>query len=133
MNRKLFDQGAIKGVPGEYPLTAENLFRVGLALSILLQIDRNIEKPVLSIDEPDFVTLALAVGFMNGGGFLRVGESADISLKCYREGEWVVKIEGLSSDDFRKLEIILFGRSQMPRRTGEGIGRVESWTQEKRL
>jgi hypothetical protein len=132
MKRSLFEEGCIGGVPGEYPLTAENLFRVGLALCLLLQADRKVEKPVISIDEPNFVTLAIGVGFMNGGGTVRVGESADLSVVCVKGSRWTIRIEGLFPEDFRKLEIILFGRTQMPRRKGEGIGRVESWTQEMR-
>ncbi len=130
--RSMFEGNTIKGVPGLYPLTAENLFRIGLALSLLLQTDRDIERPVISIDQPDFVTLSLAVGFMNGGGLVRVGGPADVEVSCDRGGEWVVRVEHLSPDDIRKLEIILFGRAPMPRRTGQEIGRVELWTQNRR-
>ncbi|MDQ7081668.1 MAG: hypothetical protein Q9N34_00700 [Aquificota bacterium] len=130
MNR-IFDGTTLRGTPGLYPLTAENLFRVGLALSLLLQTDRCIEKPVLSLDHPDFVTLSIAVGFMNGGGTVRVDGSGDLEIVC-RRGKWVVSIGGLSEADIRKLEIILFGRTPMPRRTGSAIGRVEPWTQSGR-
>jgi hypothetical protein len=129
---KVFDGTALRGTPGLFPLTAENLFRVGLALSLLLRADRDVKRPVISIDRPDFVTLSIAVGFMNGGGAVRVGGPAEVGILCEREREWVVRFRGLSEADVKKLEIILFGRTPMPRRTGEDIGRVEVWTQSGR-
>jgi len=125
---KVFEGTTIRGTPGLYPLTAENLFRIGLAISLLIQVDRE-EAPILSIDSPDFVTLSIAVGFMNGGGTVRVGGSGGVGVVCERGAEWVVHLEGISEEDIRKLEIILFGRTPMPRKTGSDIGRLEPWTQ----
>jgi len=133
LTSRMFEDETLRGNPGEYPLTAENLFRVGLALGNLLIADRGIDKPILSIDKPDFVTLAVSVGFMNAGGFVRVRGEADVHLVCKRSNLWEVKIEGLFPDDFRKLEIILFGRTPIPKKKGEEIGRIETWTREMKL
>ncbi len=122
----MFEKNTLRGVPGVYPLTAENLFRIGLALSALFQMEGR--RPVLSIDAPDFVTLSIAVGFMNGGGTVKVGEGADVYIYCERGKEWVVTFGELSPEEVKRLEIILFGRAPIPRRTGGEIGRVEAWT-----
>ena len=119
----IFSENRIVGIPGNYPLTAENLFRVGLALCTLLIIDKDIEKPTLSIDEPNFVTLSLAVGFMNAGGNVNLKGGGDIKVKCIKEGEnWEVVIEPLSELDVKKLESMLFGRHPIPKKVGEEIG-----------
>ena len=119
----IFSGNKIVGVPGNYPLTAENLFRVGLALCTLLVIDKDIEKPTLSIDEPNFVTLSLAVGFMNAGGNVNLKGEGDIKVKCIKEGEnWEVIVEPLNELDVKKLESMLFGRHPIPKKVGEGIG-----------
>ena len=123
----IFSENKIVGVPGNYPLTAENLFRVGLALCTLLVIDKNIEKPTLSVDEPNFVTLSLAVGFMNAGGDVSLKEEGDLKVRCIKEGEsWKVIVEPLSELDVKKLESMLFGRHPIPKKVGEEIGRFES-------
>ena len=122
----IFSGNKIVGVPGNYPLTAENLFRVGLALCTLLIIDKDIEKPTLSIYEPNFLTLSLAVGFMNAGGNVSLKEEGDLRVKCSKEGEnWIVVIEPLSELDVKKLESMLFGRYPIPKKVGEEIGRFE--------
>ncbi|WP_461832048.1 hypothetical protein [Aquifex sp.] len=116
------DVNKIRGVPGKYPLTAENLFRVGLALCTLFVIDKDIEKPVLSIDEPNFLTLSLSVGFMNGGGRVITKGSGDIFVRTSKGEEYVIEITPLNERDVKKLESMLFGRAPIPKRTGEDIG-----------
>jgi len=116
--------GFLEAVPGEYPLTAENLFRVGLALATLLVLDEKAEEPTLSLDEPNFATLALAVGFMNAGGKVVVGGKGDLSVKTQKGERWRLLFEGLSERDVKKLESLLFGRYPIPKRTGEGIGKL---------
>ncbi len=120
----IFSENKIVGIPGNYPLTAENLFRVGLALCTLLIIDKDIEKPTLFIDEPNFVTLSLAVGFMNAGGNVSLKGKGDLNVRCSQKWEnWEVLIEPLSELDIKKLESILFGRHPLPKKVGKGIGR----------
>ena len=119
----IFENTVIKGIPGIYPLTAENLMRVGLALCTLLIIDRDIEKPTLSIDKPDFITLSLSVGFLNAGGNVVVNSSGDIEVFCERDEEWTIKFKGISETDVKKLEAMLFGRNPIPKRTGKEIGK----------
>jgi len=118
------EKGFIEGIPGNYPLTAENLFRVGLALCTLLILDRNIPKPVLSIEVLNFATLSLSVGFMNGGGDVVLGKKGDLRVVCKEEGEkLILKLEQLSETDVKKLESLLFGRHPIPKKTGREIGR----------
>ncbi len=117
------ERGFIEGVPGNYPLTAENLFRVGLGLCTLLIVDKELERPTLCIEEPNFLTLSLAVGFMNAGGDVVLRGKGDLCVRCEEEGErTILKIEPLSGRDVKKLESLLFGRHPIPRRTGREIG-----------
>ncbi|GAB6066643.1 hypothetical protein JCM9492_17390 [Aquifex pyrophilus] len=118
----IFTGNRITGIPGNYPLTAENLFRVGLALCTFLIIDRDIEKPILSIDEPNFLTLSLSVGFMNGGGDVKVGERGDLKVETQKGENYTLIITPLSETDVKKLESMLFGRTPIPKKTGSEIG-----------
>ncbi|AAC07517.1 hypothetical protein [Aquifex aeolicus] len=115
-------EGKVEGVPGNYPLTAENLFRIGLALCTLWILDKEIEEPTLSIPETNFVTLALSVGFMNAGGSVNVGKGGDIKLFLQKGEIYVLEFQPLSETDIKKLESILFGRAPIPKKTGEDIG-----------
>jgi len=119
------EEGKIVGIPGNYPLTAENLFRVGLALCTLWILDKEVENPTLSIQEANFVTLALAVGFMNGGGNVVVGNDGDIEVSIKKEENWIIEFSQLSEREIKKLESILFGRAPIPKRVGEEIGNFE--------
>ena len=122
----IFSENKIVGIPGNYPLTAENLFRVGLALCTLLIVDKDIEKPQLSLDELNFITLSLAVGFMNAGGDVNLKGAGDLNVKCLRKGEnWEVIVEPLNELDVKKLESMLFGRHPIPKKVGEEIGGFE--------
>lgn len=119
----IFTQNKIVGIPGNYPLTAENLLRVGLALCTLLIIEKELEKPTLSIDEANFLTLSLGVGFMNAGGDVVLKGKGDINVKCLKSGEnWELVFEPLSELEVKKLESMLFGRHPIPKRVGEEIG-----------
>jgi len=112
----------IEGIPGNYPFTAENLFRVGLALCTLWIIDKEFEKPVLSIKEANFVTLSLAVGFMNAGGDVVLKEKGDIELALLKGNTWRLKISPFTDADLKKLESMLFGRYPIPKRASKDIG-----------
>jgi len=118
-------EGKITGVPGNYPLTAENLFRVGLALCTLWILDKEVEKPTLSIPEVNFVTLSLAVGFMNAGGNVEKGSNGDVKLSLVKGEKWTLEFFPLSDVDVKKLESILFGRAPIPRKVGEEIGNFQ--------
>jgi len=119
----IFSQNKIVGIPGNYPLTAENLLRVGLALCTLLIIEKELEKPSLSIDEANFLTLSLGVGFMNAGGDVVLKGEGDLRVRCLKSGEnWELIFEPLSELDVKKLESLLFGRHPIPKRVGEEIG-----------
>lgn len=119
----IFTQNKIVGIPGNYPLTAENLLRVGLALCTLLIIEKDLEKPTLSIEEANFLTLSLGVGFMNAGGDVVLKGKGDINVKCLKSGEnWELVFEPLSELEVKKLESMLFGRHPIPKRVGEEIG-----------
>ncbi len=121
---RLFENNTLKGVLGTYPLTAENLFRVGLATALLLE-----EKKVdmsLCLYSFDFATLSVAVGFMNGGGQVVVNGYGAVCLKSrFFEGIFMLEFEGLSYEDFDMIERKLFGRSMMQKKKGEEIGRIK--------
>ena len=119
----IFSQNKIVGIPGNYPLTAENLLRVGLALCTLLIIEKELQKPTLSIDEANFLTLSLGVGFMNAGGDVVLKGEGDLRVRCLKRGEnWELVFEPLSELEVKKLESMLFGRHPIPKRVGEEIG-----------
>ncbi|NPB06674.1 MAG: hypothetical protein GXO03_03600 [Aquificae bacterium] len=120
----MFKENALEAVPGEYPLTAENLFRVGLALATLLILDRELERPVLGLDEPNFATLALATGFVNAGGDAVFGKEGDLTVRTEKGERWRLAFKELSERDVKKLESLLFGRYPIPKRTGRDIGQV---------
>lgn len=127
---KLFEGSSIRGTAGVYPLTAENLLRVGLALCILMVIEER--EPLMCVNELNFCTMSLAVGFMNGGGDVIVG-TQDCSLNViYKQEENFQELVfiGLSEEDKLKLESILYSRYNMPKKEGNQVGRL--WIQENR-
>ncbi|SHK37502.1 hypothetical protein [Thermocrinis minervae] len=127
---KLFEGSSIRGTAGVYPLTAENLLRVGLALCILMVIEER--EPLMCVNELNFCTMSLAVGFMNGGGDVIVG-TQDCSLNViYKQEENFQELVfiGLSEEDKLKLESILYSRYNMPKKEGNQVGRL--WIQESR-
>jgi len=120
---KLFEKNYLTGRLGLYPFTPENLMRVGLALCVYLKIHKNLERPIMLIDELNFLTLSLGVGFMAGG---------DIKVRSEYEGDRArLIIENLQDYELKMVESILFSRYNMPRAEGEEVGKV--WIQEKRL
>jgi len=125
----MFEEGKLVGRVGVYPLTAENLLRVGLALCTLLSIENPSEKPLIKVKELNFISMAIATGFMAGGGDVFVGEgNYHIGIEVEEQGdEAMVLFEGLSAQDFKKLEAILFSRYNMPKKEGAEIGRL--WIQ----
>lgn len=130
---RLFEGKGFGGRKGVYPLTAENLLRVGLALCTYLKVSRELDRPRLGIKDADFITFSLAVGFMAGGGDVIYGENTgDINLRVFHvEGDiYGLEVEGLEEYELRMVESILFSRYNMPRAEGEGVGRI--WIQEKR-
>lgn len=133
LSESLFKENKISGKRGVYPLTGENLFRVGLALCTLLSIDKEIHKPIMCVSELNFLIMALSTGFMAGGGDVFVfEEQADVCVRYERKEELdILVFEGLEPLDFKKLESILFSRYNMPRKEGEEIGNI--WTQRERL
>ncbi|ADC89371.1 hypothetical protein Thal_0738 [Thermocrinis albus DSM 14484] len=124
LSRRLFEGTTVRGIPGLYPLTMENLMRLGLALCALLRIEEL--EPVLVLEDLNFLTMSVAVGFMGGGGDVKVGEGEGrLFLRHRKEGEEDILIfEGLKEEDTRKLEMILFGRYNIPRKEGKEIGRL---------
>lgn len=131
LSRRLFEGTTVRGIPGLYPLTMENLMRLGLALCALLRIEEL--EPVLVLEDLNFLTMSVAVGFMGGGGDVKVGErEGRLFLRHRKEGEEDILIfEGLKEEDTRKLEMILFGRYNIPRKEGKEIGRL--WIQGRML
>ncbi|MCS7307231.1 MAG: hypothetical protein NZ526_01630 [Aquificaceae bacterium] len=128
--KRLFENGCISGRLGVYPFTAENLFRVGVALCVYLKLEKGLERPKLSVLGTHFLTLSVAVGFMAGGGDVLLGfEGGDLSIS--REGEENLRVEGLEEHELRLIESLLFGRHSLPRAEGEEVGRI--WTREERL
>jgi len=126
--KRLFDGNKLSGVVGQYPLTAENLFRVGLALCTYLLLEE--EKPTLGLNVLNFATMSLAVGFMAGGGDVFVGDG---KVKVFYESleEDVLVFEGLEEVEFKKIESILFSRYNIPRKQGQEVGKL--WIEGKRL
>ncbi len=131
---RLFKENYLIGKIGIYPFTPENLMRVGLALCVYMRLHKEVEKPCMSIEELNFITLALSVGFMAGGGDVHVGskEGGNIRIKLIKEeSEIRLSIEGLEDYELKMVESILFSRYNMPKAQGEEIGNI--WIQEKRL
>lgn len=124
--RNLFEGNKLVGKKGVYPLTAENLLRVGLALCTLLSIEKDKEKPTMCVNELNFLSMALSTGFMAGGGDVFTFEKrSDVYVKCEKLGQVdALVFNGLDPSDFKKLESILFSRYNMPRKEGEEIGSV---------
>ncbi|MFN3870309.1 MAG: hypothetical protein ACK4MW_02345 [Aquificaceae bacterium] len=130
---RLFEEKSLIGKAGIYPFTSENLIRVGLALCTYLRLHREIPKPTMRIEELDFITLSLSVGFMAGGGDVYNGEELDANINIrlrLEEDKIKVNIEGLEDYELKMVESILFSRYNMPRAEGEKIGRI--WIQKKR-
>jgi hypothetical protein len=127
LSKSLFDGKKLHGNLGDYPFTAESLFRIGLALCTYLVI-KGEEKPILGVNVLDFATMSLAVGFMAGGGDVVVGEG-NISV-IHREEENALIFEGLEEIDLKKIESILFSRYNIPKKRGKEVGRL--WIQEKK-
>ncbi len=127
---RLFKGNRIEGVMGLYPLTMENLLRVGLALCTILKIDRGIEKPTLCVDELNFLTMSISVGFMAGGGDVFLDGEGDVRLvSSVESGRAYLEFKELNEDDTRKIEAIIFSRYNIPRKEGEEIGKL--WTRGK--
>lgn len=86
--RNLFEGNKLVGKKGVYPLTAENLLRVGLALCTLLSIEKDKEKPTMCVNELNFLSMALSTGFMAGGGDVFTFEKrSDVYVKCEKLGQ----------------------------------------------
>ncbi len=127
---RLFKGNRMEGVMGLYPLTMENLLRVGLAICTLLKIDRDIEKPTLCIDHLNFLTMSVSVGFMAGGGDVFLEGEGDMRVFSRVEGgKAYLEFGGLNEDDTKRIEAIIFSRYNMPRKEGEEIGKL--WIQKK--
>ncbi|MCS7262709.1 MAG: hypothetical protein N3C13_05805 [Aquificaceae bacterium] len=126
LSKSLFEDKSLKGKPGLYPLTAESLLRVGLALCLYLKLHRQVERPKMALQELSFLTTALSAGFMAGGGDVHVGSSCGhISLRV--EGEQdktILTFQGLEDHELRMVESILFSRYNIPRAEGEEVGRI---------
>ncbi len=123
IKQKVFEGNRIEGIKGVFPLTAENLLRVGLALSSLFG-DLKREKKI-SVEDLNFVTFSLGAGFMAGGGTVIIKGEAPVSVKVVEKSKTVVIFEGLSHEEIKRLEGILFGRVQIPKEKGDQVGRVE--------
>ncbi|WP_448587195.1 hypothetical protein [Thermocrinis sp.] len=121
--RRMFEEGKLSGNLGEYPLTAENLFRVGLALCVYLIIERETEKPTLGLDELNFATMSLAVGFMAGGGDVLMGEG-NVKVSCIFAEKYALVFEGLEDVEFKKIESILFSRYNISKKMGKEVGKL---------
>ncbi len=127
-SRKLFEKNYIQGRVGLFPLTPENLMRVGLALCTYLKINKGIEKPKMKVDTLSFITLSVAVGFMIGGGDVCIEEEGDISLRHFlEEGNAKLWMENLQDYEIKTIESIIFSRYNMPRMEGEEVGKI--WIQ----
>ncbi|MEN3028758.1 MAG: hypothetical protein ABDH29_06040 [Aquificaceae bacterium] len=126
---KLFEGKSLWGKPGLYPFTPENLLRVGLALCVYLRINRGVEKPIMALEELNFLTLSLSAGFMAGSGDVYLGtKEGDIRVKTERKEEGTsLLIEGLEDYELRMVESIIFSRYNMPRAEGEEVGVI--WIQ----
>jgi hypothetical protein len=131
LSKSLFEGNKMKGKLGQYPFTAENLVRVGLALCTYLKISKEIEKPLVVAKEANFITLAVLVGFMSGGGDAIIGAGeGHLELKSLSADEEELYIYGLEEHELKMVESILFSRYNMPRAKGEEVGSV--WIQEKK-
>ncbi len=121
---KLFMNNTLRGEIGVYPLTAENLFRVGTAIAMVLE-EKGYVDMTMCLCSVDFATLSVAVGFMGGGGSVFINGSASLCVKGRYDGEiYTLEIEGLSYEDFDKVERILFGRNILKRKKGKHIGKI---------
>ncbi|WP_448584331.1 hypothetical protein [Thermocrinis sp.] len=128
--RSMFEGNELSGTLGEYPLTAENLFRVGLALCTYLVIEREKEKPTLGLDILNFATIALAVGFMAGGGDVFIGEG-DLKVLYRVKEKHTLIFEGITDLELKKVESILFSRYNIPKKRGEEVGKL--WIEGRKL
>lgn len=132
--RRLFEKNYLIGKVGLYPFTPENLMRVGLALCVYLKIHKDLKRPLMVMEDLNFLTLSLGVGFMAGGGDLFWGslEGGDVRVKSDPEGDKIkLMIENLEEYELKMVESILFSRYNMPRAEGEEVGRI--WIQERKL
>lgn len=128
---KLFEGNSLKGKVGVYPLTAENLLRVGLALCTYLKLQRGMGEPLLATKDLNFVTLSISLGFMAGGGNV-IREGAKVGLRWESNGEeGRLIIEGMEEYEIKMVESIMFSRYNMPRAEGEEVGKI--WIQENSL
>ncbi|MFN3598480.1 MAG: hypothetical protein ACK4VK_01910 [Aquificaceae bacterium] len=124
---RFFEEKGLRGKMGIYPFTPESLIRVGLALCAYLRLHKEVSKPTMCVEELNFITLSLSVGFMAGGGDVYKGQkpNADIGIRLRLEEDSVrVNIEGLEDYELKLVESILFSRYNMPRVEGEEIGRI---------
>ncbi len=130
---RLFKDNKLEGVLGIYPLTPENLMRVGLALCTLLKIEKECEKPTLSLDDINFLTMSLSVGFMYAGGDVVYGNSsANLFVRSsIDQDRGLIYFDDLNEEDLKKLEAILFSRYNIPKEEGEKIGKI--WIRRERL
>lgn len=131
---RLFKGKYLIGKSGFYPLTLENLIRVGLALCVYLKLHKGVEKPSISVEDLNFITLALGVGFMAGGGDLYVEDDdcrGNIKIS-FEKGvdEEKLMVEGLEDYELKIVESILFSRYNMPKAEGDEIGKI--WIQGKK-
>ncbi len=129
---RLFEGNYIKGKQlGWYPFTAENLLRVGLALCVYLKIHKEVDRPFMVLENLDFLTVSLSVGFMAGGGDVSVGgDQAHIKVRSsYGIDEIRLIIENMEDYELKMVESILFSRYNMPRAEGEEVGKI--WIQDR--
>ncbi len=121
---KLFVNNTLRGEIGVYPLTAENLLRVGTAIAMVLE-EKGYVDMTMCLCSVDFATLSVAVGFMGGGGSVFINGSASLCVKGRSEGDiYTLEIEGLSYEDFDKVERILLGRNILRKKKGKHIGKI---------
>ncbi len=113
----MFEGNKLLGELGKYPLTVENLTRVGMALCTYLKIEE-VREPTLKVDELNFLTLSLSVGFMACGGNVSLKEG-DLEVKTLKNGLQV----SLEPFKIKLVENILFGRAPIPRERGERVGK----------
>lgn len=125
-SKSLFEEKRLTGKPGIYPFTAEGLLRIGLALCTYLRLHRELEKPKMALQELNFLTASLSVGFMTGGGDVYVSScEGHITIRIEREhGTTRLIVEGLEDHELRIVESLLFSRYNMPRVEGEEVGSI---------
>ncbi len=122
---RLFEGKQIRGKMGLYPLTPESLMRMGLALCVYLRLHKGLERPSMGLVELNFITTAVAVGFMAGGGDVYLEEKGHVNLKhSIEEGEATLWMENMEEYELKMVESILFSRYNMPRAEGEEVGNL---------